>query len=39
MFLEVEGRQIHSMCRQINGTDEKRSEIFHGTKGISDTDN
>jgi len=33
-----DGRQIHSMCRQINGADIKVSEIFHGTKGIATTD-
>jgi len=33
-----DGRQIHSMCRQINGTDSKVSEIFHGTKGIANTE-
>ncbi|MBW6534354.1 MAG: Gfo/Idh/MocA family oxidoreductase [Mariniphaga sp.] len=32
-----DGRQIHSMCRQINGTHSKVSEIFHGTKGIAET--
>ncbi|MBT3384151.1 MAG: Gfo/Idh/MocA family oxidoreductase [Prolixibacteraceae bacterium] len=34
-----DGRQMHSMCRQINGTDGKVSDIFHGTKGIATTDN
>jgi myo-inositol 2-dehydrogenase / D-chiro-inositol 1-dehydrogenase len=34
-----DGRQIHSMCRQINGTDGKVSEIFHGTKGVATTAN
>ncbi len=34
----ADGRQIHSMCRQINGTDNKVSEIFHGTTGIATTD-
>jgi predicted dehydrogenase len=34
----ADGRQIHSMCRQINGTDGKVSDIFHGTKGIATTD-
>jgi predicted dehydrogenase len=33
-----DGRQMHSMCRQINGTDGLVSEIFHGTKGIATTD-
>ena len=33
-----DGRQMHSMCRQINGTDGKVSDIFHGTKGIATTD-
>ena len=34
----ADGRQMHSMCRQINGTDGKVSDIFHGTKGIATTD-
>jgi len=33
-----DGRHMHSMCRQINGTDGMVSEIFHGTKGIATTD-
>jgi len=33
-----DGRKIHSMCRQINGTDGLVSEIFHGTKGVATTD-
>jgi myo-inositol 2-dehydrogenase / D-chiro-inositol 1-dehydrogenase len=32
-----DGRQIHSMCRQINGTHNNVSEVFHGTKGIATT--
>jgi myo-inositol 2-dehydrogenase / D-chiro-inositol 1-dehydrogenase len=32
-----DGRHIHSMCRQINGTENNVSEIFHGTKGIATT--
>ena len=34
----ADGRHIHSMCRQINGTDGKVSEIFLGTRGIATTD-
>jgi len=34
----ADGRQVHSMCRQINGTEGKVSDIFHGTKGIATTD-
>lgn len=33
----ADGRQIHSMCRQINGTDGLVTEIFHGTEGIATT--
>ena len=36
-FRLADGRQIHSMCRQINGTDNLITEIFHGTKGIATT--
>jgi myo-inositol 2-dehydrogenase / D-chiro-inositol 1-dehydrogenase len=32
-----DGRRIHSMCRQINGTDPLVTEIFLGTKGIATT--
>ena len=36
-FTLNDGRQIHSICRQINGTDNLVTEIFHGTKGIATT--
>ncbi len=32
-----DGRQVLSMCRQINGCDNAVNEIFHGTKGKSFT--
>ena len=37
-FTLDDGRHMHSMCRQINGTDGKVTEIFHGTKAIATTD-
>jgi len=30
-----EGVHIHSMCRQVNGTDGDVSEFFHGTEGVA----
>ncbi|MBN2775019.1 MAG: Gfo/Idh/MocA family oxidoreductase [Prolixibacteraceae bacterium] len=36
-FVLDDGRQIHSMCRQINGCDGGVYETFHGTKGMSFT--
>lgn len=33
-----DGRQIHSMCRQINGCTGGVYEVFHGTKAIATTD-
>lgn len=36
-YTMADGRHIHSMCRQINGTDNKVTDIFHGTKGIATT--
>ncbi len=36
-FTLADGRQIHSMCRQINGTDNLVTDVFHGTKGIAST--
>ena len=36
-YLLADGRHIHSMCRQINGTATQTSDIFHGTKGIATT--
>jgi len=32
-----DGRQMHSMCRQINGCTNGVYEIFHGTKAIATT--
>ena len=32
-----DGRHVHSMCRQINGTANAVHEIFHGTKAIATT--
>ena len=32
-----DGRHIHSMCRQITGTSNQTTDIFHGTKGIATT--
>jgi myo-inositol 2-dehydrogenase / D-chiro-inositol 1-dehydrogenase len=37
-FTLDDGRQIHSMCRQINGTDNLVTDVFHGTRGIATTD-
>ncbi len=36
-YTMADGRHLHSMCRQINGTDNQVTEIFHGTKGIATT--
>lgn len=33
-----DGRQMHSMCRQINGCTNGVYEVFHGTKAIAKTD-
>jgi predicted dehydrogenase len=33
-----DGRQMHSMCRQINGCSNGVYEVFHGTKAIAKTD-
>jgi predicted dehydrogenase len=30
-----DGVHIHSMCRQVNGTDGDVSEFFHGTEGVA----
>jgi myo-inositol 2-dehydrogenase / D-chiro-inositol 1-dehydrogenase len=32
-----DGRQVHSMCRQINGTATGVYEVFHGTKAMATT--
>ncbi|MFA5534394.1 MAG: Gfo/Idh/MocA family oxidoreductase [Mariniphaga sp.] len=36
-FVYEDGRQVHSMCRQINGCANAVYEIFHGTKAIATT--
>ncbi len=36
-YIYEDGRHVHSMCRQINGTVNAVHEIFHGTKGIATT--
>jgi predicted dehydrogenase len=33
-----DGRQMHSMCRQINGCSNGVYEVFHGTKAVAKTD-
>lgn len=38
-YVMDDGRHIHSMCRQINGTATQTTDIFHGTKGIATTGN
>lgn len=35
-FVYADGRHMHSMCRQINGTVGNVSEEVHGTKGYTD---
>jgi len=36
-YVFEDGRHVHSMCRQINGTATAVHEIFHGTKAIATT--
>src|SRR5690554_2284985 len=36
-YVYEDGRHVHSMCRQINGTATAVHEIFHGTKAIATT--
>ncbi len=36
-YVYEDGRHVHSMCRQINGTANAVYEIFHGTKAIATT--
>ena len=36
-YVYEDGRHLHSMCRQINGTATAVHEIFHGTKAIATT--
>ena len=36
-FTYEDGRQMHSMCRQINGCARGVYEVFHGTKAIATT--
>ena len=36
-FTYEDGRQMHSMCRQINGCTRGVYEVFHGTKAIATT--
>ncbi len=36
-YVYEDGRHVHSMCRQINGTANAVHEIFHGTKAIATT--
>ena len=36
-YIYEDGRQVHSMCRQINGCVNGVYEVFHGTKGIAKT--
>ena len=36
-YVYDDGRHVHSMCRQINGTVNAVHEIFHGTKAIATT--
>jgi len=37
-YTYADGRQMHSMCRQINGCTNGVYEVFHGTKAIARTD-
>lgn len=36
-YIYADGRQVHSMCRQINGCTNGVYEVFHGTKAIATT--
>jgi len=36
-YVYEDGRQMHSMCRQINGCANGVYEVFHGTKAIATT--
>jgi myo-inositol 2-dehydrogenase / D-chiro-inositol 1-dehydrogenase len=36
-YVYQDGRQMHSMCRQINGCANGVYEVFHGTKAIATT--
>ncbi|MFW6289765.1 MAG: hypothetical protein ACOC0R_02255, partial [Mariniphaga sp.] len=36
-YVLEDGRHVHSMCRQINGTANAVHEIIHGTKAIATT--